>query len=283
MKASPQLPADAAVRGTLFDRARKQGLAQELTDQVILVVKQQETKKRAVRRSVGALALLFGLGLWVATYFRSTDSIITHSAHRQTLALNDGSRADLNARTQIKTDFRYGRRTVHLSEGEVFFTVAKDTEHPFLVETPSGTIRVTGTAFNVRLLPDRSAEVTLVEGSVAIQQSGKDSALSSGEQLTFGAGRDQLTQLSFADLENVTAWREGRLVLDEVTVVDAVARMAHYHGKRIEVAPEVAEIRLGGSCPLDDLTAFLHSLKATQAIDISENRDGSYLVRSRQP
>lgn len=290
MRATTELPADAVTRGTLLDRARHQGLAQELTDLVVHEVRKQERRKRRLTRGIGAAVLVLFLVLWAVPTYRSTDTISTRPANRQTLALSDGTRADLNARTVIKTDFRYGRRIVRLTEGEAYFIVAKDAVHPFLVETPAGTVRVTGTQFNVRLLGDKSAEVTLMEGSVAIDPAGasvsRDSAvhvsLTPGEQLTFGDGPEHRADLTPAALECVTAWREGRLVLDELTVGEALTRMGRYHGKRFDVDPAVASIRLGGSCPLDDLPGFLESLKTTQAITILDNRNGSHRVLLRQ-
>ncbi|MBL9215669.1 MAG: FecR domain-containing protein [Opitutaceae bacterium] len=286
MCASLPLPPDAATRGTLFDRARSQGLAQALAERVAVAVRQQEKRRRKVRRGLGVAGLLIGLGVWAVPYFRSTDEILTQVANRQTVALRDGSHADLNAQTQLRTDFRYGRRMVRLTAGEAFFTVAKDTEHPFLVETPAGTVRVTGTRFNVRLLADRQVEVTLLDGAVAMETSaaGRGRAevpLAPGQQ--FRSGDASVHALNAADLERVTAWREGRLMLDEMTVGDAVGRIARYHGKRFEVAPEVASVRLGGSCSLDDLPAFLLSLRATRVIEIIDNRDGSYRVRRQTP
>ena len=43
------------------------------------------------------------------------------------------------------------RRT--LAAGEAFFQVAKDSARPFFVETAAGSVRVTGTQFNVRTAP----------------------------------------------------------------------------------------------------------------------------------
>lgn len=283
MRATGQLPADAATRLTLLDRARQQGLAQELTDMVAGEVRKREQRRRSLTRGIGVMVLLVGLGLWAVPFYRSTDTISTRSANRQTLALNDGSRADLNARTEIKTDFRYGRRIVRLTAGEAFFAVASDPEHPFLVETPAGTVRVTGTRFNVRVLPGRAAEVTLLEGSVSVQHAGKERMLTPGGQLTFGDGGERQTELGAAELESVVAWREGRLMLDGLTVAEASARMGRYHGKNIEVDPAIGSVRLGGSCPLDDLSAFVQSLKATQVVTVLEGSNGGYRVLRRQP
>lgn len=286
MSASHQFPADAASRVTLFDQARSQGLAQELTERVTHAVKQHDARKRNARRGIGLAALLIGFSVWAIPYYRSTGAISTKVANRQTLALEDGSSVDLNAQSQLRTDFRYNRRVVRLTAGEAFFTVAKDTKHPFLVETPAGTVRVTGTKFNVRLAETGVAEVTLLEGAVGFQSQAPNSQISSpinllpGQQLRSDEG--SVHTLTASDLENVTAWREGRLVLDEMTVADAVARIARYHGKKIDVAQDVASIRLGGSCSLNDFSAFLQSLRATQAIDVMELADGTYRLRTRQ-
>jgi len=289
MKTRTQFPADAVTRGTLFDHARTQGLAQDLADRVELAVKRKEAKRRTLHRSIGALILILGFSLWGVPYFRSTGTVVTQVANRQTLALSDGSFADLNAQTQLRADFRYGRRAVKLSTGEAFFTVVEDSEHPFMVETPSGIVRVTGTRFNVRILENQQIEVTLVDGTVEVKAALPKAApgepdiarLSPGQQFTSNDGR--IHTLTACHVENVTAWREGRLVLDEMTVSDAVTRIARYHGKQMEVAPEIASIRLGGSCSLDDLPAFLQSLRATQAIDIVLAGDGSYRIRAVRP
>lgn len=288
MKPPAQFPKDAATRATLFDHVRTQGLTQELADRVVLAVKKREAARRTVRRSIGALVVILGIGLWAVPYFRSTSMVVTQAANRQTLALSDGSFADLNAQTQLRMDFRYGRRTVRLTAGEAFFTVAKNPDHPFLVETPAGTVRVTGTRFNVRLYGEQQLEVTLLDGAVELLPSAAGPSagrpdvlrLSPGQQ--FRSDVDSIQTLTASYMENVTAWREGRLILDEMTVADAVARIARYHGKRMDVSPEVASIRLGGSCPLDDFPAFLHSLRATQAIDVAQAGDGSYRIRARR-
>ena len=65
------------------------------------------------------------------------------------ISLPDGSSVWLNASSQISYDSK-APRTLNL-EGEAFFDVAKDKEHPFTVETPDN-IKITalGTSFNVK-------------------------------------------------------------------------------------------------------------------------------------
>jgi transmembrane sensor len=203
-----------------------------------------------------AAALAVG-ALWIVPYVRDTRTVATVAAQRSTLALPDGSRMDLNAQTTLYTDFRHSRRYVRLEKGEAWFSVTKDQARPFTVETPGGTVRVTGTQFNVRLASGGHPEVTLVEGSVAFESAAARLQLAPGQQISADGG---LRQLAPAELDNVTAWREGRIALNGLSLGEAAARFADFHGKTITVAPELAGLRMGGSCSLDDLQGFFDVL-----------------------
>src|SRR5262245_47817768 len=77
----------------------------ELVEPVLAEIEHQvKLKKRQRARrtaSVAAAALILGL-LWGVPYYRETGTVETIAANRQTLTLADGSRAELNARTQLK-------------------------------------------------------------------------------------------------------------------------------------------------------------------------------------
>jgi transmembrane sensor len=87
------------------------------------------------------------------------------------VTLGDGTIIWLNAASHLKfpkTFAKSGPREVFL-EGEAYFEVAKDMQHPFLVHTRDLTTKVLGTKFNVKAytgLP--GIEVTLLEGKVML-------------------------------------------------------------------------------------------------------------------
>jgi transmembrane sensor len=201
-----------------------------------------------------AVAVAF---LWVVPYFRDTQQVATVAAQRSTLSLPDGSRAEMNAQTVLHTDFRRGRRHVRLDRGEAWFSVAKDAEHPFTVETPGGTVRVLGTQFNVRLAATGRPEVTLIEGGIAYENAVARVQLTAGQQISADG---ELRRLSPDELDNVTAWRDGRIVLNGLTLAEAAARFGAFHGKTIAVGPDVARLEMGGSYSLDDLAGFFDAL-----------------------
>jgi transmembrane sensor len=236
-------------------------------------------RRRVISGGATLVAVCLATLLWVVPYIRETSTILTLPAHRQSIALADGSRAELNARTSLQTDFRYGRRVVRLKSGEAFFSIAKDRTHPFLVETSAGTVRVTGTKFNVRLVGDGHVEVTLLEGSVQVKNAAADPLkISPGQQIYFINNGANLRTLSASDLESAVAWRDGLIVLNGLTLAEAAKRLSLYHGREIAVASEVASLRPGGTYALDNLEGFLGAMEAALPIRIIPESDGSYHI-----
>ena len=64
-------------------------------------------------------------------------------------------------------------RTVYLYEGEAFFDVHADSQQPFVVATPKGTITAIGTAFSVRL-DEPAIQITVSEGVVRLSGTTED-------------------------------------------------------------------------------------------------------------
>lgn len=280
-------PKSSSVPNPLLEWPLQAGKVAPLLE--MMEAKLQQRRRRRMRtggRIAGLLVLAVG-ALWLVPYLRDTAALNTASAERHTFALADGSTAELNARSQLHTDFRYGRRTVELAQGEAYFAVAKDQAHPFLVHTPGGTIRVTGTQFNVRLGEGGAVEVTLLEGSVQIEPEAAPQATGFKSRVSLVPGqqadsdRPGLRTLSATELENTLAWRSGYLALDGLSLAEAAARFAAYHGKPIRVRSEVAELRLGGSCPLNDLPGFFEFVRESAHVQVHTDGDGSFLISGR--
>jgi transmembrane sensor len=89
------------------------------------------------------------------------------------LTLSDGTVVSLNSGTTLKYPEQFGingKRNVYLT-GEAFFEVAKDKQHPFIVNANHVDIEVLGTKFNVSAYPENpSVNGTLVEGSIEMYE-----------------------------------------------------------------------------------------------------------------
>jgi transmembrane sensor len=252
-----------------------------LTREVLLRKLETRRKVRRLNRVAagGAALLAIGLfiGFWAVPYVRDTGSFRTLVANRQVFALADGSDAELNADTRLRVDFRHGRRVVDLQSGEAFFSVARDPAHPFSVRTPAGTIRVTGTRFDVRLVGDRGAEVTLLEGAVSVEKpDGSVVGLAPGQQFESADGR--VRALSAAELSTATSWQRGEFAFGGLTLAEAAERLGRYHGRRITVAPEIAGLRPDGVFPVDNLSAILSGISSALSVKVIPAADGSYSI-----
>ena len=227
-----------------------------------------------------AAAAIVALALWIGRPRTQLESIATAAAQRQTLTLADGTRAELNAQTSLQIEMGPTERHVRLAGGEAFFTVTKDKSRPFIVETPAGSVRVTGTVFNVRAETASALEVLVVEGSVQVRpgESIAPVLLGPGEQLSAGAGGVTVQTLSAGAMDDALAWRRGQVVFRGVPLSMALARFARYHGRGITASPEIANLSVGGLYSLDDLDGFLAGLETFHPVRAIRSLSGTIQV-----
>ncbi len=221
---------------------------------------------------------------------QAVENFATAVAQRQTHTLADGTRIELNARTSLRFEETATERRVRLAGGEALFAVAKDPAKPFIVETPAGSVRVTGTTFSVRndTAGAVSLEVLVVEGSVQVRPSdptgkhtGEPYSLKAGDRLLAGMHGVDVRALPAAAIENALAWRTGQAIFEDVPLSEAAACFARYHGRRIEVAPAIAGLRVGGLYGLEDLRAFTAALETAFPVKVSEDLSGTVAINPR--
>ena len=94
------------------------------------------------------------------------------------LQLSDGTNVHLNSGSSLKypVKFKQGTTRQVFLEGEAFFDVTSNKQASFIVNAEDLNVEVFGTTFNVSAYPeDSSADVVLVEGSVALYNDNKTS------------------------------------------------------------------------------------------------------------
>lgn len=133
------------------------------------------------------------------------------AGQRASLTLADGTVVWLNSNSTLKypaTGFHSKERKVML-EGEGYFEVKHDAEHPFIVETKQYDIRVLGTTFNVSAYPNSGMfETSLIEGKVTVYQpdTQNEIVLKPHEKVEMKEGK--LSKASFTS-DNDFLWRMG--------------------------------------------------------------------------
>lgn len=232
-----------------------------------------------------AAAVMFTV--WIAQPKTQFEQIATAVAQRQSVTLSDGTRVELNAHTRLEVAMNSTERRVRLDAGEAFFSVQKDSSRPFIIETPAGSVRVTGTTFNVRTETPLSLEVTVLEGSVQVQTEAPAPVsppilLEAGNQLSRTASGVFVTTLPPRALEDSLAWRQGQIVFNDVPLREALTRLSKYHGRPMTVSDSAANLRVGGRYSLDDPKGFFTSLEKFFPVHVENNADGSVQVTSRE-
>jgi transmembrane sensor len=228
----------------------------------------------------------------------------TAVGERLTVTLEDGSRVTLNTDSVVRPAFDADERRVVLERGQALFEVAKDTVHPFVVETAQRRFVAVGTAFDVRIDGDR-VQVTMLEGTVRVERDGPGATASlsadatsampvraaakavvatitAGEQLTVLDGRQDRIQV--AEPDRVTSWRRGQVFFEDSRLADAVAEVNRYSSVKIKLAEgALGDLRISGAFATGRPTVFVEAMTTYFPVDATSVDDDTVLLSPRKP
>ena len=159
--------------------------------------------------------------------------ITTPRGKVQKIILADGTKVLLNneSRLRFPTRFTGDTRTVWV-DGEAYFAVAKDTDYPFIVKSRDISTTALGTKFNVKAYKDKTIHITLVDGSVKVDDGQQEVILKPGEDVTLV--NDKLV-ISDADTKTYKQWEEGYFYYDNVPLVDVLVELGRWYNVNIEL------------------------------------------------
>ena len=164
--------------------------------------------------------------------------------------LPDGTVVWINAGSKIRYTAEQGTRDVYL-EGEAYFKVKHDAEHPFVVHAGNLTVRALGTEFNVSAYPgEEHVETTLIKGKV---------------QVTMEEKPDQ--KIILAPNEKLTVVNKHVVAKDT-----SVRKEIRYEVKPVEILPVINEA--GEVAWMQDKLAFQNEL----FLDLAKKMERRYNV-----
>lgn len=266
-------------------------LARDLPRPEPMTVPRAQARPQAPWRTFGVAAAVFALALPLAAYtgwnlgwlpnsyqhFEAGDTV------RQ-ITLKDGSQVELNLGSELTYRNYKDRRQVSLKKGEAFFSVSHDTTHPFIVKAAEGKIRVTGTQFNVWMYEDQ-VKVNLIEGSVLVSSNddlpGDGLRLGPSMQASYHHG-DFIPRTSQTyDGDNSLAWRNGKLVLDNLALNEALPLINRYLQTPLMLADNsTGAIRIGGIYNIKELNTLVATLPKVLPVYLTRNKDGNPVLNS---
>lgn len=109
------------------------------------------------------------------------ESVRTGPGAHAVLRLADGSTVDVNERTELFVTAAWSGQTIHLQRGDIIVKAAKQRRGSLRVLTRDSVASVKGTVFAVSAGMGGSV-VSVVEGSVAVNQPSREVVLSPGQQ-----------------------------------------------------------------------------------------------------
>lgn len=195
----------------------------------------------------GAVAAAASVIIAVVMYLNPSDKIAspeqfmvaqTSNAIEQ-LNLNDGSLIDLNRNSSIRypSSFTAQQRTLTLS-GEAFFDVASDKSRPFVISTQQIQIKVIGTAFNVKALPNHHlSEVSVHEGTVSASSMlnpNNSILLKAGDKAVFNADDNSWVKMQLTN-NNYIAWKTKKIAFKNEKLPDAIALIEEVYNVHLDV------------------------------------------------
>ncbi|WP_439182857.1 FecR family protein [Carboxylicivirga taeanensis] len=193
------------------------------------------------------------------------------------LQLSDGTEVWINAGSTLSfPDFFDAQQRVVKLDGEAYFKVKSDEQHPFFVETPHETVCVTGTQFNICTYSDEPmSRITLAEGKVSVTIDKEEHHLLPGEQLqqTFLSGIIRKEQV---DVSLYTSWKDGVFEFNDMTLREISFRLSKWYDVKFHFDNEqIGELRFSGMTKHNyDLEYFLKIIAKTTNVKFEKNNSG---------
>lgn len=237
---------------------------------------------RAVAALAAVLLIIGGTMWWAQT---APDIYRTGIGERRVVMLDDGSRASLDAATEVDVRMRGDRRELHLVSGRAKFDVAKDPLKPFSVRVGDKLVVATGTSFSVEMVNGK-LRVILYEGRVAVldrpaggassaevRETDEEVALTPGRELVVGMSGQSRAHLAKADPVRSLSWEGGQLVFDDEPLNLAVGRINRYSTRRVELKGAIGRLPVNGVFNTGDVEAFATGIEETLPVRVIRERD----------
>ncbi|MFV0588067.1 FecR family protein [Bacteroides reticulotermitis] len=146
------------------------------------------------------------------------------------IVLPDGTNVWLNADTKLvfPEHFSGARREVQL-DGEAYFEVTEDKEHPFVVNNKLFATIVLGTKFNMKTYNQDDANVVLIEGRVQVE-----STKTGATQTILPGQKAHLTPAGQFDVQQVDTyafvqWKEGYFYFNDAPLVEIMRELGRWY------------------------------------------------------
>ncbi len=231
------------------------------------------------RRLLSGLAGVMGVSLcswlswrvtplpqWVAHWSADISTAVGEVASHR---LQDGTQLWLGSSSAANVLFDQQQRRLQLLSGDVLIETSHQLDpRLFVVSTAQVRLRPLGTRFSVRAEQGRT---TLAVFAGAVECSGLDgrvlAVVRTGQQISLSdAGASAIS----AAAPYQQSWAAGVLQADDMPLAQLLEELGRYHRVHLGVDPALANLRVMGTFPLDDLPLVLSMLSQSLPLTVSQ-------------
>jgi transmembrane sensor len=191
----------------------------------------------AVAATAALVALgLLGYGRWSGgddEVRLAAEELMTGAGESTTVRMSDGTVVRLGPESRLQVMPGGAGRQVVLV-GRAFFAVTPDETRPFRVHTPSGSIRVLGTRFQVEAAVE-DMRLVVLEGTVALASSGSEVQVQAGEMTEVRSGRAGAIQKAPGLAELSEEWMGQFLVFQGTPLRKAAKEIEELYGVEVRI------------------------------------------------
>ncbi|NUO00197.1 MAG: FecR domain-containing protein, partial [Saprospiraceae bacterium] len=234
----------------------------------VVPLQPRRNNRLAVAASIALLAGCFAVWqIYRTPSAAAMVSVTTKAGERREIKLPDGSQVVLNENSSIAYVANMQNATsrrLNLS-GEAYFDITEDPNRPFIIATAYATVRVLGTAFNVRAYREEpQTEVEVERGKVALEGASADEALvlSAGQR---GLCRPDgsLDRTKSPELP-AHSWRTGKLEFRGTPMTQVAEALERHYKIRIELdRSSIAHCPFSGNFSQTPLEAIMETIAVT--------------------
>lgn len=208
-----------------------------------------------------------------------TNHKIASKGERLTFTLPDSSTVILNSGSEVKYSSDFGKQRNIWLKGEAFFKVTKNINSPFNVHTTDFDVKVLGTEFNVNSSV-LNQKISLVKGkvNVLLKESKDEINLMPNEELVWNAKTKCVIKRNF-DVNKILAWKDNILLLDDVKIEDALAKINQFYGVNFVIKDAViANRHIKGAFKNQSIDEFITSLEFILDVSITKTSQNNFEI-----
>lgn len=195
------------------------------------------------------------LGLW-PSFAELRADYRTSTGEQRELALQNDISVRLNTQTSIALKPSDGGADgIELIAGEASFNFTPGPQRSLVVLAADGRMTADRADFDVRRMGSEVC-VTCVNGDVAVELSADVRQIGAGQQIRYD--RNRLGDVIAADLELVTAWRQGVLIFRSTPLSDVVEEINRYRlGRVVLLSTALAQKPVSGRFRINHMDEIL--------------------------